>query len=84
MQEVLDELWELMQIPEKNYNRVKQVIHCRVDWRMKNNEGKDSGALQHKVWKPGRLQLKDDKDNAAYGQQKTKIWDPGQIKIEGT
>jgi hypothetical protein len=72
----------LMQIPKESYSRVKKVIHCEDDWKVKNNEGKDSGALQHKVWKPGRLQLKNDEDNAAYGQQQTRVWDPGKMKMK--
>ena len=40
---------------------------------MKNNEGKVNGALQHKVWNPGRLQLKNDGVDAAYGHQQTKV-----------
>ena len=31
---------------------MKQAIHCEHDWRVNNDNGKDSGALQHKVWKP--------------------------------
>jgi len=44
---------------------------------VKNVEGKDCGALQHKVWKLGRLQPNRDEDSEAYGQQQTKVWDPG-------
>ena len=51
---------------------------------MKNSEGRDSGALQYKAWKLGRLQLKDDEDNAAYGQQQNIVWDLGEIRTEGT
>ena len=83
LQEVLDELWELMQIPEKNYSRVKQLIHCGGVWRMKNNEGKDSGALQDKVWNLGRLQSKGNEHNPAYGQHQTRVWDLGKMNIEG-
>jgi len=66
-----------MRVPKKNYSRAKQVIHCKVEWWVKNVEVKDNGALQHKVWKPGRLQQKRDEDSEAYGQQQTKFWDPG-------
>lgn len=76
LQEANDELWDLMRVPKKTYNRYKQVIHCKVGWRVNNVEGKDSRALHHKVWKPGRLQPKRDEDNEAYGQQQTKVWDP--------
>jgi hypothetical protein len=51
---------------------------------VKKREGRDSGALQHKVWKPRRLQLKNDEDNATYGQQQTKVRDPRKMNIEGT
>ena len=27
-----------------------------------------SGKMQNKVWKPGKVQLKNDEDNIAYGQ----------------
>ena len=84
LEKTIDEQWNLMQIPKESYSKMKKVIHCEIAWRMKNSEGRDSGALQHKVWKPGRLQLKNDKDNEAYGQQQTKVWDLGKMKIEGT
>jgi hypothetical protein len=45
---------------------MKKAFHCGDYWRVKNSEGKDSGALQHKTWKPGRLQLKNDEDNAVF------------------
>jgi hypothetical protein len=64
---------------------MKKVIHCEDDWKVKNEEGKDNGALQHKVWKPGRLQIKNDEYNASYEQQQqNKVWDPGKMNIEGT
>ena len=50
------------------------IVHCGVDWEVKNSEGKDSGVLEHKVWNPGRMQLKNDKDNVAYGQ-------PGKMQL---
>lgn len=55
LQEAIDELWELMQDPKKSYNRTKQVNHCKFEWRVNNYEIKDSGTLQHKMWKLGRL-----------------------------
>lgn len=80
LEEAIDELWELMQIPKKSYNRVKQV-HCGNVWRMKNDEGKNNGALQHKIWKLGRLQPEDNEDNAAYGQQQIRVWHQGKLKM---
>ena len=49
---------------------------------MKNDEGKDSGVLQHKVWNPGRLQPKNNEDGEAYRQQQKKVWDPGRQNLE--
>lgn len=63
LQEAIDELWELMRIVKKSYSRGKKSFHCGVDWRVKNDEGKD---------------------NAAYGQQRTRVWDPGKMKSEDT
>ena len=45
---------------------------------------KASGALQHKIWKPGEMKMKkteqhDDMDD----QLQNKVWDPGILKIEG-
>ena len=57
-----------MQIPKKSYNRMKKEFHRGIIWKVKNDEGKDSGVLQHKVWKPGRLQPKKNEDSGAYGQ----------------
>ena len=71
-----------MKIPKKSYSRVKQADHCKVEWRVKNDEGKDSGILQHKVWKLGRLQPKKNEYSEAYGQQQTKVWDPGRCGIK--
>ena len=82
MQEAIDELWELMQVPKKIYSRTKQVIHCKVKWRVNNDEIKDSGTLLHKVWKLGRFQPKRNEDNEAYGQQQTRVWDPGKMNTE--
>jgi len=56
---------------------MKEEFHCKEDWKVQNSEGEDNGALQYKVWKPGRLQLKNDEDKTAYGQQQTQVWDPG-------
>ena len=44
---------------------------------MRNDEDKDSGAPQHKVWNPGRLYPKRYEDIEAYGQQQTNFWDLG-------
>ena len=71
-----------MQFAKKSYSRVKQGNKCEVRWRVKNDEGKDSGVLQHKVWKLGRLQPKKNEDSEAYGQQQTKVWDPGRCGIK--
>ena len=49
LKSVIDELWELMQIPKQSYNRMKKAVHCGIIWKVKNDEGKDSGVLQHKV-----------------------------------
>ena len=54
----------------------EKTVHYGVDWEVKNSEGKDSGVLEHKVWNPGRMQLKNDKDNVAYGQ-------PGRMQLRG-
>ena len=56
-----------MKIPKKSYGRVKQADHYKVEWRVRNEEGKDNGVLQHQVWKPGRVQLKKNEDGEAYG-----------------
>jgi len=69
LEKAIDELWNLMQISKESYNIMKKVIYYEDDWKVKNREGRDNGALQHKVWNPGRLQLKNDEDNVAYGQQ---------------
>ena len=45
LQETIDELCEQMKIPKKRYNIMKQLIHFEYDWRVKNDKGKDSGAL---------------------------------------
>ena len=84
MEKVIEDIWKLMQIPKESYNQMKQVVYYEDDWEVKNNEGKVNGALQHIVWKPGRLQLKNDGVDAAYGQHQTKVWDPGKIMIEDT
>ena len=76
LEDVIDELWQLMKIPKKRYSRIKQEDHCKVEWRVKNDEGKDNGVLQHKVWQPRRLQPKKNEDSEAYGQQQTKVWEP--------
>ena len=68
----------------EGYIRMKQVVHCEVNWKVKDSEDKDNGALHHKVWNPGRLQLKKSEDNETYGQQQTRVWDPGKMKIEGS
>ena len=47
---------------------------------MKTSEDRGSGALQYKVWKFGRLQLKNGENNAAYGQQQNEVWNPGRFK----
>jgi hypothetical protein len=49
LEKAIDELWGLMQISKKRYNRMKKAFHCGDYWRVKNSEGKDSGALQHKT-----------------------------------
>ena len=76
MQETIDGLWEFMQIPKKSYNKMRKVVHCGIFWKVNNNEGRSIGALQYKVWKPGRLQLNTGEDNAAYGQQQNRVLYP--------
>ena len=71
-----------MQIPKKRYNKVKHAYQCKVKWRVKNDEGKDSGVLQHKVLKPRRLQPKKNEECEAYEQKKTKVWDLGRCGIK--
>ena len=62
-----------MKIPKKSYSRVKHIDHYKVEWNVENEEGKDSGVLQHKVWKPRRLQSNKNEDGEAYGQQQTRV-----------
>jgi hypothetical protein len=59
LEKVIAELWNLMQMPKESYNKIKQVIYCRNDCKVKNRESEGSGALQYKVWKPRRLQLEE-------------------------
>jgi hypothetical protein len=65
LQEAIDELWELMRIVKKSYNRGKKEVHCGVDWRVKNDEGKDSGVLHAQsveAWKlaaGGKMKIED-------------------------
>ena len=49
---------------------------------MKNDEEKISGALQYKVWNPGRLQPTRKNDSKGQGQLQTKVWDPGKHKLK--
>ena len=56
-----------MKITKKIYITVKQVDHYNVEWRVKNDEGKENGVLHHKVWNPGRLQPKKNEYSEAYG-----------------
>ena len=62
LQEAIDELWNLMQIPKMSCSKIKKEIHGGIVWKVKNNEGRDSGALQYKLWRPGRLQLTNGED----------------------
>ena len=82
LNDVIDELWKLMKIPKKIYSRVKEEDHCKFEWRVKNDEGKDSGVLQHKFWNPARLQSKKNEYSEAYGQHQTKFWDPGRCGLK--
>ena len=50
---------------QSNNNKEKTRIEC---------ESIASGKMQNKVWKPGKVQLK---NNAAIGQQQNRVWDPG-------
>jgi hypothetical protein len=57
----------------KQGNNMKQVT--REDFQRKS-----SGALQHKMWKPGELQsttTRQHDNNEASGELQHKIWDPG-------
>ena len=78
----IDYLWNLIQFSKRSYNKLKQSVHCEVGLKVKNSDGRDTGALQHKVWKPGRLQLAKNDDNEAYEQQQTKFWDPGRHELK--
>ena len=46
-------------------NKRKTVAEC---------ESIASGKMQNKVWKPGKVQLK---NNATIGQQQNRVWDLG-------
>ena len=70
------ELWNLIKFFKKIYSKVKQVTHCEIGLKMKNSEGKNSGSLQHKVWKPERLQPIRNDDSKAHRQLQKKVWDP--------
>ena len=39
-----------------------------------------SGALQHKIWKPGELKMT---KTEQHDEMQNKVWDPGMLKIEG-
>ena len=51
----VDELRKLMHVFKRSYIRVKWKINCAIGLTVRNCEGKASGVLQHKIWKPGRL-----------------------------
>jgi hypothetical protein len=59
LEKAIAELWKLMQMPKERYNKIKQVIYCRNDWKVRNSESEGSRALQYKGWKPRRLQLEE-------------------------
>jgi len=64
---------------------MREAVHCKDDWEVQNSEDEDNGALQYKVWKPGRLQLKSDevdKDNV--DNDKLKFGIPEGMKIKDT
>ena len=45
---------------------------------------KASGALQHKIWKPGELNMtKTEQHDEMDDQLHSKVWDPGILNIEG-
>ena len=69
LQETIDELWEFVQIHKKSCSKMKKEIHYGIFWKVKNSEGRRNETLPYKVWNPGRLQLMNGEDNAAYGQQ---------------
>ena len=80
MQETTYELWDLIQIPKKSYIKMKKAFHCEIVWKVKNNEGRENGELQYKVWNPRILQLNNDEDNKTYGLWKNRVWDPRRFK----
>ena len=42
---------------------------------------KASGALQHKIWKPGELKMSKTEEHD--DQLQHKVWDPGILNMEG-
>lgn len=52
LQSEIDELRELMQFSKRSYSRVILIVHFEIGLKVKNYEGRDNGALQHKVWDP--------------------------------
>ena len=45
LQEAIDELWSLMQMPKMSCRRMKKAVHCGIVWKVKNSEGRDNGEL---------------------------------------
>ena len=59
---------------QKNNRRQMTKEYCRI---------KSSGALQHKVWKPGELRMTKKKEHDEMNDQlQSKIWDPGILNME--
>ena len=49
-----------------------------------DGRSKASGALQHKIWKPGELKMtKENLHNKMDDLLQNKVWDSGILKIEG-
>jgi hypothetical protein len=59
LEKAIAELWNLMQMPKESHSKIKQVIYCRNDCKVKNRESEGSGALQYKLWKPRIFQLEE-------------------------
>ena len=71
-----------MHFLKKSYDIMKQTVRCKVGLKVKNCEGRDIGALHHKVWKPGRLKPIINDDSKDQGQFQTKVWDPGRQRLK--
>ena len=66
-----------MKVSQKRTTAGKQRSSSSKKKIVAECESIESGKIQNKVWKLGKVQLKNDEDNAAYGQQQNRVWDPG-------